>query len=107
MKTYIYSTLSADQNYDGVIINGGAGVANRRSLITVDGAVTAVTKEQLAKLQQNNVFQSHKRNEFIKLRTKKDEVEKVTKDMKAKDKGAQETEKTLKQKAKAKAAKVK
>lgn len=106
MKTYIYSTLSANQVYSGVFINGGAGVANRKTLDTPKGAVTEVNNEQLAKLQQDVVFQAHKKNGFIKIESVKADVEKVAKTMQPKDKGAQETEKTLKAKAKAKDAKV-
>lgn len=92
---YVYSTLSANQNYDGVHIAGGTGVANSRTLVTPRGMVTPVTEEQLAILKNNRVFNIHQKAGYIDVQNKEVKPEKVAKNMADKDKGAQETKETL------------
>lgn len=79
---YIYSTLSCDQHYRGytqgatdmpqiehtVHINGGANVADKR-FVTPRGVVTPVSEQELALLEQNHVFQLHRKNGFISVDT--------------------------------------
>lgn len=91
---FIYSTLSADQEYThyvqgggdlpvaagSVFVKGGANVADKR-LLTPQGVVTRVTDEQLAFLETNEVFQLHKKNGFIRVSSKREDPEVVAADM--------------------------
>lgn len=93
-KHYVYSTLSADQEYTAyreggadlpitagsVFIKGGANVADKR-LHTPYGVVTEVDGDQLAALESNHVFQLHKANGFIRVSDKREDPEVVAADM--------------------------
>lgn len=93
---YVYSTLPAAMNFNGVVIKGGAGVANSRTLITPRGVATSVTEEQLAMLEGHRVFADYvKRGLFSTSKLEKD-ADKVAKDMNKDAKGKQETPETLK-----------
>ena len=95
---YIFSTLTCDNRYIayaetgadikvptmGILIKGGAGVMNDR-LITPLGVATEVTKDELALLEQNPVFQMHKENGYIVVQDKKADAEKVSGDMNSRD----------------------
>lgn len=77
---YIVSKLSSGQDYafytkgangkpirEGVIsINGGAGVAHKKTLVTPLGVVTSVTAEELKKLRTNPVFKAHEAEGYVK-----------------------------------------
>lgn len=112
MSIYIYSTMSADVAYVGfmsspagiktpakrIIIAGKANVADKR-LETPKGKVTEVSDEDYAVLQEIPLFQLHQKNGFIKIESRKREVEKVvTADMEAKDKSAPKTKTDYKSK---------
>lgn len=97
---YIYSTLTSDQEYRGyrdgrdvktvkwsVTIKGGANVASR-NLITPKGTLTIVSDEELALLNENAQFNRHKERGFITVEKREEKVEKVTSNMKKKDKSA-------------------
>lgn len=78
MTYYVYSTLACDNVYDaygpavdglpqareGILIRGGYGVATK-SLVTPRGAVTTITDEQYARLEDDAVFKLHRANGFI------------------------------------------
>lgn len=81
-KIYIFSTLAADVSYTGyaenkndaparvavsVVVKGGAGVANRRTLETPRGVVTEVTQEQAEFLSAHPVFKKHLQNGFVQV----------------------------------------
>lgn len=89
-KIYIFSTLTAAQNYrigDGpeeVLIEGGAGIANR-NLITPRGVATVITPEQFAELNHNEVFKLHVKNGFITFSDKKADAETVAENMNQND----------------------
>lgn len=90
---YVYSTLASDQNYavwtplrDGsnykvrdIMIKGGAQVAEAglRDIITPLGVVTRVSDEDAKALEQDFLFNLHRKNGFIKIESIKEEVEKV------------------------------
>ena len=103
-KTYIYSTLTASQDYttwkpmqEGqmvrealhkVTIHGGANVANKH-LITPKGVVTAVTESDFEHLEKNDQFQFHLARGYLSVEHKNLEIELVvSKGMKAKDESA-------------------
>lgn len=85
---HIASTLTADVDYavyakrsdpsgphtvlKKIRIKGGANVANRKhlladSVLTPRGVVTPISDEDLAILEQDEVFQTHKRNGFVEV----------------------------------------
>lgn len=81
-KLYIFSTLAADVSYTGysetkgdalpkvamsVVVKGGAGVANRRTLETPRGVVTSVTEEEAKFLSAHPVFNKHLKNGFVQI----------------------------------------
>lgn len=96
---YIVSKLAADVCYNdytpqngvnvrtgGVLIKGGAGVANRKhaladGVLTPDGVLTAVNDDQLSFLMKDEVFKTHLKNGHVKVLEKKPEPNKVAKDM--------------------------
>lgn len=78
---YVYSTLANDQKFNffpagvdngsvpqpqqAVIINGSAGVANKKTLITVLGVVTKVSADDYDRLQTNKTFQGFVSRGFL------------------------------------------
>lgn len=99
---YIYSTLTNDQSYDvyklaptgvsvlvaSIKIAGGHGRINDR-FVTPRGVVTEVTVEQLKLLKQCEVFNTHVKNGFIVVESKKKDAEAVAIEMEGADKSAQ------------------
>jgi len=95
---YIYSTLAAPVRYEShtkgggdiptvassVLINGGAGVADKH-FITPRGVVTPVTEEEFAALQENDLFKLHVTNGYITHEKKQKSVEDAVADMEARD----------------------
>lgn len=95
---YIASTLTNSQAYTiyskpkdagsipqvlgEVTVEGGAGVANNKSLITPQGVVTEVSAEQLDQLKKVELFQTHMENGYLTILDKKPaDVESVAADM--------------------------
>lgn len=110
MSIYVYSTMSADVAYvkfnaspagvktpaKKIVIAGKANIADKR-LDTPKGKVTEVSDEDYTSLQEIPLFQLHVKNGFIKVESRKKEVEKVVGvDMSAKDKSAPKTPKDYK-----------
>ena len=94
-KNYITSSLTNAQEYtvyDGINpvksirVNGGHGL-NNRHLITLNGAVTEVSDEDLALLRANPLFQRHVDNGYIKV-TGDDNGERVAGDLESRDSSA-------------------
>lgn len=94
MDYYVYSTLSNDNNYDGVLIAGKANVATK-NLITPMGVMTKVDDSTLKHLEGNHVFQLHKKNGFITVEKYKEDADQVAADMTGRDSSAPETPETL------------
>lgn len=100
MSYYIYSTLANNMKYvdydepiegqkirgvrHSVTIEGKVGVANK-NFITPRGAVTKVSDEDFKMLEKNTAFKDHVKNGFIKYEKKEASIDKVVKDMKARD----------------------
>lgn len=87
---------------DAILIKGGQGVMDGRSLFTPDnGVITEVTDEQLAYLLENPLFKLHQANGFIKIiRTDSaKEQKKAAEDMVKSDDGAQLTPEDFEQDA--------
>lgn len=109
-KNYVYSTLACDQLYTNwrvsditgqdpahighVLVRGGAGIANSRTLVTPQGVVTEVSDDQLALLEQNDDFKRHKVNGYIRVEARAKDLDKVTGDMSAGDKSRPYTPKS-------------
>jgi hypothetical protein len=103
-KVYVYSTLTAGQEYTGWIkgagdlprrahsvkIDGGANLYNKR-LITPLGVVTEISENDAAFLRQNKIFQTHEKRGFVKIDAKKRDVEAVVADMEHRDQSAPDT----------------
>lgn len=98
---YIYSTLSADVAYTpyaqgggdmpvelpGILIKGGAGIANDR-FVTPRGVATQVTDEQLEQLRANEVFKMHEKNGFVQVSQSKVDPDVAAADMTGRDQSA-------------------
>ncbi len=86
---FIISKLSSDVDYavyapvvggikqviKHIYIKGGAGVADRKSLVVRNGVCTEVTEEELELLNKNKVFQLHKANGHILVMEKANKYE--------------------------------
>ena len=98
---YVFSTLTADQNYQNyelnannapihtssVMVKGGSGVANDR-LITPLGVMTQVSDSDYEELKKNSSFLGHEKLGFIVVQKKQSEPEKVASGMQLRDKSA-------------------
>lgn len=87
--SYVISRLSSDVFYNvykdvvggkkevikKILIKGGAGVANRKTLEISGGIPTEVTEEELELLENNPVFKLHKANGHILILAKADKYE--------------------------------
>lgn len=101
---YIISTLPNSQKYTeyrparpkdytkeiarSVLVNGGSGVANIKTLLTPLGVVTKVTDDELEFLQRNRCFKEHVAKGFIKIQKTTVNPEKVAADMVTRDKSS-------------------
>lgn len=112
----VYSTCSGDNQFNvydkhervagvlkSVIIKGGAGVQNKRTLITPKGAATVISDEELAILNQDPHFKAFVENGFMTVDEKAKnapadhKVESVVdEELTEKDAGAQDTKATYK-----------
>jgi hypothetical protein len=70
-----------------VVIKGGANLATDR-LITPLGVRTEVTDQQLEQLEQNTIFQKHKKQGFIVVMSDKEDPDDIAKGMTPKDQSA-------------------
>lgn len=103
---YIYSTLTADNEYSteqgSIVIFGRNGARLRGKIETPRGVATRVSDEQLQALEKHPLFVTHKNNGFINVQRKElteTRAEKlIDSEMNSGDKAAQETEQTLKAK---------
>lgn len=100
---YVASTLSAPVEYTGyaktnndlpavtrrVLVQGGAGVANKRNLITPLGVVTSVEDDDAAFLENHPTFKVHKAKGFVRiLNNKPEDADAVAADLKGNDPSA-------------------
>lgn len=104
MTNYVFSTLANDQKYQNwasgeggnnnpgysVFIKGGSGVANDR-LITPQGIMTQISDDDLAALEQNEVFKLHRANGHITVKARSSDPEKIAADMNRDDPSAPRT----------------
>lgn len=111
---YIISKLSANTDYvvygdvtggkkvilKHILIKGGAGVTDKKTLLLPNGFATEVTEEELELLEKNKVFQIHKKNGHISVLHKANKYEAQDKAENAKDlvadKSRQQTEEDFK-----------
>lgn len=102
-KHYVFSTLAAAVSYTGyakqendnvpqvqmaVVVNGGTGVANKRTLITPRGVVTEVTEDEAKFLAAHPVFQIHLKNGFVQISDKNADGDEAAADMTGRDESA-------------------
>ncbi len=108
---HIASTLSADVHYTiyekknhpsgantvvhKIKVKGGANVANSKHILadrvlTPKGVVTKVSEEDLALLEKDEVFQTHKKNGFVQIihSNAAPDADKAARDLEAKDQSA-------------------
>lgn len=97
-KHFVFSTLTTDQKYvkylpsgndipvegPSVYIHGGANVASKR-LITPRGAVTEVDDDELALLNDCDLFKLHVANGFITVSTSKPDEDAAAADQTSRD----------------------
>ena len=101
-KVYVYSTMTGPVEYaiwvngggdipmiqKSVRIEGGANVADKH-LHTPRGVCTIISEEDYAILQQDGVFQIHKKNGFITVEhSKAPSIERAVADMESQDESA-------------------
>lgn len=93
---YIYSTLTASVRYaagapgeggmivpaddGGILIEGGANVADKRLITPAGAVVTKIDADQLERLRSDPVFKLHEENGFLKVSAHKEDGEKVAGD---------------------------
>lgn len=102
-KHYVFSTLAAAVSYTGyaaplgdslpqvamsVVVNGGAGVANKRTLDTPRGVVTEVTEEEAKFLAGHPVFQIHLKNGYVQISDAKADGDEAAADLTGRDESA-------------------
>jgi len=95
-QVFVYSTLTAPNLYveyaknpdkslnritRKVLIQGGANVANRKTLVTPNGVVTKVSAEDYAWLQDNKMFKFHEKAGYLRVVLVKPDTDEVIKDM--------------------------
>lgn len=104
MTHYVFSTLANDQNYQNwhageggnnnpghsVFIKGGSGIANDR-LVTPQGVMTTISDDDLAALEQNEVFKLHRSKGHIVVKARSADPEKIASDMNRADPSAPRT----------------
>lgn len=107
-KIYVYSTLTAGQEYTGwakgandipraqksVKINGGANLASRHlssTLVTCAGAITEISAEDEAFLREHPIFKLHQANGFVRIDKKEMTAEKAASEMQKRDASAPDT----------------
>lgn len=100
MTIYIFSTLTASQNYatsaGNVLVHGGANLQRAGTLDTPRGVATPITDEQYKLLRdENEVFKLHMKNGFIAADNRKNDADEVAQDMTGADASAQKTEASL------------
>lgn len=98
---YVFSTMATDVKYvewlrgggdlpyegRSILIKGGTGVANDR-IVTPLGVCTQVSVEDLKVLEQDSVFQLHKKNGYITVQEVSADPEAVAADMNLADPSA-------------------
>jgi len=98
---YVYSNMAAGVTYatsrevpgrdlpetiPGIHIAGGVGVADKKSLITPQGAViTGISSEDLARLREDRVFCEHEKNGALRVSDHNEDAEVVASDLRARD----------------------
>lgn len=101
MSVYVFSTMTAGVTYvlygpgggdlpvsqRSVTIAGGSNLPNKHMLTSI-GVMTEVSDEDWAWLEQDQIFQLHKKNGFIQVRDKPAVAEKVATDMQTRDQSA-------------------
>ncbi|MDR2093021.1 MAG: hypothetical protein LBP58_06880 [Azoarcus sp.] len=101
---YVYSTLTAPQEYAGwgkgnndiprirkaVRINGGANLATKQ-LITPRGAVTEVSEEDAEFLRQHPVFKIHAKNGFVLIENRNQYEERTLASLEQRDPSSPDT----------------
>lgn len=94
MDYYVYSTMSNDNRYGSVLINGKANIANK-NVITPLGVATRLTSAQLDEAKSFPVFELHAKNGFLAIEKFKEDADLVAANMTGRDASAPETPETL------------
>lgn len=85
---YVYSTIAFGINFNGVIINGGAGVANKH-LWTPQGVVTNLTDEEYDQVKAYPPFLDYIKSGHFVVSSTENDPNKVAKDMNKDNSAAQ------------------
>lgn len=115
MTKYITSKMATGVNYavytkgpnginevkQVITINGGADVIDKKTLVTPDGVVTALSDSDFAKLQDNPIFMRHLDRGVVKVSVNEKMAEKASSEM-TRDNSAQLTPKDYRKKGKRK-----
>lgn len=104
---YVYSTLSNDQSYTvwdittqggphvpkkSILVRGKANIADPHTFVTPRGVVTTVSADELRVLEADESFKRHRQAGYITVERKKEEPDRVARNMKARDESAPKTE---------------
>jgi len=115
MTKYITSKMAANVNYavytkvnnglnkvqQVITIRGGADVADKMTLVTPEGIVTAISDDEFVKLQDSPIFRRHVERGVLKVSTNERNAEKSSAEL-TKDNSAQLTPKDYKKQGKRK-----
>lgn len=100
-KLFVFSTLTSAVNYNvyaknapdmprierTITIEGGANLTNK-NLMTPRGVATSIDAEDLAALEENTIFQMHRKNGFITISESEGNADSVAADMTDRDASA-------------------
>ena len=78
-RIYIYSANPIPYQVDDIVIKGGAGVTNFKTLETPYGVVTEVTENQLERLRQDRLFNKYVKNCVFTVSNIKEDADEVAK----------------------------
>lgn len=100
MSKYVFSTLTASQNYKGadgrkVRVEGGANSPTKH-MHTPRGVATAITDEQAKILESSALFRKHRKSGFVEISAHRADPEKAAQALAGPDKSAPDTEDKLK-----------
>ncbi len=115
MTKYVTSKMAASVNYtiytkaaqglnkvqQVITIRGGADVADKMTLVTPEGIVTALSDDEFGKLQDSPIFRRHVERGMIKVSVNERNAEKSSAEL-TKDTSAQLTPKDYKKQGKRK-----
>ena len=88
VRTHSYRIQDGGKTLTLITILGGAGVADKKTLVAPEGVITNVGDKDLELLKNCPEFKRHLDDGLVKIITNANDKDKVAKDLKANDKSA-------------------